>query len=164
MLSVVVGTSNLCLITIPFYMQLEIADVNIYDYKEMGLVVVKDTLYSVRFPGKDFLEKFTDFQNFSIKIYYPENGGDIHKLSFHARCTHLDSNWWIPCYVFLVKRPSGLRTCTEWLVYLQRRIKRFLCVRQTDRKIALFMGLHTRLGRDAALQCLGADHVQLIFS
>lgn len=60
-------------------------------------------------------------------------------------------------HAVLHRRMPGMRTCDEWLVYVQRHAARAWRARKSLKSLAFAMGLHGRLGRCSEVACLGSD-------
>lgn len=56
----------------------------------------------------------------------------------------------------------GYRTCTGWVVLLQRRARAAMRERRARRCLALASALHPRLGAGCGIACLGPDMTRLV--
>jgi hypothetical protein len=75
--------------------------------------------------------------------------------SWHSR-TGVFSN-----FMQVSRWARGYKTCTQWVVYLQRRARQALRAR---RALAVAMALHARLGADSAMGRVDADLAQYILA
>ena len=66
--------------------------------------------------------------------------------------------------VFFVKGERDGRSIMQCLLRIQRAIRAFLKARMAERRIAMAMGLHSRLGSASVLSCLCPDMLHTVLS
>lgn len=134
-----VDVSNLQFIT---YLDDDEVDV----YWGMKMMAVKGRLFRMDLPRESWLPELERSIARASRWVVRRAGLDEYTLKFNAGRMQI-------C-VTLRKWDRRLRTCQTWLVYLQRRVRRWISAR---RHLAVAMALHGRLGRRSALAALGED-------
>lgn len=134
-------------------------------YLDMGMVAVRGRLFRVQMAdcrgGSDISKAVEHITRLKFRKLAPLglHVGGHHRSIMGSYALFFGSSWHSRAGVFsnymqVSQWATGYKTCTQWVVYLQRRAR---AARKARRALAVAMAFHERLGVGSALRSVDPD-------